>query len=451
MILSRKYKEAMDKITLSDEMREKIMANARSQRFAAAPPNRKYRHIIKYGSYAACFLLCCAAIVNGRNFLIRDTSPVKEEISAPAAVGDGYGEAETKKGNTSENGNAEKRTETVTKRDTVQNASTAYTEENTAGTADNTAVKSYSRTVGGKGTGDRKKVYSTGVERSADDTGYMPMAYGAVDTEKVYDTVDTADGGIAISDTPLMSTDKSEIADEFSAAQPAGDGVQSGTGMLAGIHEDSDDEIVAAGTLESSVYSGEGISGLAQLRSEAGYDFKIPTYIPFGYVFSDADLRFGSFIQVVYTSDEDELTYRTGRIQGDISGDYNKYAEEYNEVVDGNDTAFKGSDGNVNIAVWEDGEDSYSISSRSGIDKDETVRIIESVDYEEQDLSEEESNEAVDEADEYGEGSAEYESGNTDGVYDEGISAENGNADETEASAENEQADITDSDNAEEK
>ena len=67
MILSKKYKEAIDQITASDEIKAKIIAEmmqtAKNQ--PKIPHRSKRRYIQQYIGYAACFCLCVTAVLAG--------------------------------------------------------------------------------------------------------------------------------------------------------------------------------------------------------------------------------------------------------------------------------------------------------------------------------------------------------------------------------------------------
>ena len=77
MILSKKYKEAMDKIILSDELKTKIIENAAKNHF---PVKEKTKHTklfhFRYAiSYAACLLICFLVVSVSKNFSRTDIMP----------------------------------------------------------------------------------------------------------------------------------------------------------------------------------------------------------------------------------------------------------------------------------------------------------------------------------------------------------------------------------------
>lgn len=75
--MSKKYKEAMDKIVLSDELKAKIIENTTKNRlpFKATPKHTKAFYI-RYGiGYAACLLLCFLVVSVSQNFIKIDKMP----------------------------------------------------------------------------------------------------------------------------------------------------------------------------------------------------------------------------------------------------------------------------------------------------------------------------------------------------------------------------------------
>lgn len=70
---------------------------------------------------------------------------------------------------------------------------------------------------------------------------------------------------------------------------------------------------------------------------------------------------------------DDKITLRKGAGTDDVSGDYNEYSEE--KTLDGGITA-KGENGLIKLAVWTDGEYSYSIASSDGISEETALELV---------------------------------------------------------------------------
>jgi|GEM_PF-2372902 len=84
-------------------------------------------------------------------------------------------------------------------------------------------------------------------------------------------------------------------------------------------------------------------------------------------------------IQVSYKNGDAELLLRKAKGTEDISGDYNTYAENTTEDVNGMSVKLRGSNGKVSTAVWTSGGYSYAIdvsNSAGGMDKDTILSFI---------------------------------------------------------------------------
>ena len=97
MTLSKEYRDAMDKIVLSDEMKEKILKKAAEKEQSASPssvhtPGKRMRSFyLRYGmSYAACIVLCAATFFVGRGYL--KNNGVKPADEKPPVIQSDTGE-----------------------------------------------------------------------------------------------------------------------------------------------------------------------------------------------------------------------------------------------------------------------------------------------------------------------------------------------------------------------
>ena len=61
----------------------------------------------------------------------------------------------------------------------------------------------------------------------------------------------------------------------------------------------------------------------------------------------------------------------------DISGDYNEYPEIYNVTVSEREVTMKGTDGKVNVAVWNTDDYSYAITASDAVTSEYMINLIE--------------------------------------------------------------------------
>lgn len=74
-------------------------------------------------------------------------------------------------------------------------------------------------------------------------------------------------------------------------------------------------------------------------------------------------------IEIIYGDEEHNIHIRKGSDEGDISGNFNKFAEENAVDIDGLAVTMKGNNGKINIALWSKDGYAYSIDSSDTLDK----------------------------------------------------------------------------------
>ena len=81
--------------------------------------------------------------------------------------------------------------------------------------------------------------------------------------------------------------------------------------------------------------------------------------------------------EIDYTSDLNSITFRKSKENTDNSGDYNEYPTTEIINISGVSVTLKGTGQTVSLAVWQNGDFSYSISVNNGISKQEITTLIE--------------------------------------------------------------------------
>lgn len=327
--MSKKYKDAMDKIVVSDELKAKISAAAAKK--IAAEKSRSHRSKMVYmrraASLAACFVLCVTAVSVSKRFNETNIPPSYTPSPKVTQAPDTYTNTDK---NTEKNTDAENHVSAADGSGRAEAADTAA--EPPAGT-----VKSW------------KSVKSAKPEKS--------------NTDK----------------TETAQINKQPSDTDINGSMPLPPPADTDAPLLSGQNPTDDDMPETSGGGVCAAPNIEGME-LSEIRKEAGYDFKIPFYIPQGYEMSDTSLMFGSMVQILYEKGENRLIYRTDNTNEDISGDYNVYENTEEEKIGGADVTIKGNDDKYNSAVWND-TNAYSVYSDEGLDKSEMIKIIESTDY----------------------------------------------------------------------
>lgn len=135
----------------------------------------------------------------------------------------------------------------------------------------------------------------------------------------------------------------------------------------------------------------------------AGFDFTAPDAVE-GYAEKRIQAMEGKLIQVNYMdmgengenengSGEAEdagntdgeatalrsVCIRKGVGDGDVSGDYNAYSETDTVTVGDLQVTMKGDDGKVSVAIWTDGEYTFSVTTNDAMDSDEITALIQNI------------------------------------------------------------------------
>lgn len=116
-----------------------------------------------------------------------------------------------------------------------------------------------------------------------------------------------------------------------------------------------------------------------ELFESVEYEMKAPT------VFSTKDNEISyfllnqTFVEITYSSDQNIINYRMDKGIMDISGDYNVYTEISEISIDEWSVECRGDQDGYRLAVWNDGDYSYAISSERPISIIEIADMIRSI------------------------------------------------------------------------
>lgn len=122
---------------------------------------------------------------------------------------------------------------------------------------------------------------------------------------------------------------------------------------------------------------------LADAETAAGFEIELPEEISgtTANVFRTLDGE-DATLEVIYNDGKGEEQARIRKAPGseDISGDYNDYSESKEVEIDGKTVTLKGNDGKIMLAVWQDGDYSYSVTTTvDGISEDDMTAVVKAV------------------------------------------------------------------------
>lgn len=121
---------------------------------------------------------------------------------------------------------------------------------------------------------------------------------------------------------------------------------------------------------------------LKEAEASVGFKIMVPTKLPEDYTQNSIYAIGNDMVQIIYSNGPDNICFRQGKGNEDISGDYNEYEQVTAETVNGLSVTFKGNANKVNTAIWTAGDYSFSIAldaSGEGIENEEMTALISSV------------------------------------------------------------------------
>lgn len=311
--MSKQYKNAMDKIVLSDSLKEKIisdMAYADKSAKSFKKSNTKIFYLRTIACAAACLCLCIGGFSVIKNFSAIKPLPdtPQTEFHNPAGNSD-HGKDE----------NAQAGTQNPLDK-------TDFTKPET-------------RTSPNDSTKDNTEISKPSFSAPQDEpTGENP---------------------------PLMQNPDNENG------QNPSDKTEQNPNVGNGQNPDGEYEPPVMG---GSPY--EDFADIASLENKLGYSLKVPSYLPNGYNLENITLIFGTLAEITYSNGQSYLTFRTEQnAEDDISDVYDTF-EAVKEVKINDITAcLKGNGEKINLALFKDGA-SYALFSQDGINEDEIIKII---------------------------------------------------------------------------
>lgn len=326
------YKEAVNKIVISDELREKIIHNSSEKKHI----NIKgiiYKQFWKTAGIVACFAFCILSYYAVTNYYHFPVYIPMEATPPPIQTQNKLNGSDTKDNNIASAApdieSVQNNTNTLDEQYLSNNTSRAAMEINSSANSatNNSASEDNSSPISGENQG--AQFYSFDTENIEQDN-FPPV----------------------LSVPP--STDNNTPIENIVGNENAG-------GVCAG-------------------YTEENMSTIAEIEQKLGYDIKVPHYVPDDYKTDSLSAPFGEFAEITYTNETDTLYYRTAKDTEDISGDYNDYTDIETVTINNNDVTIKGNDNLYHNASWFSDDEAFSIYSDNGIKKDTMIDIVKSVD-----------------------------------------------------------------------
>lgn len=123
----------------------------------------------------------------------------------------------------------------------------------------------------------------------------------------------------------------------------------------------------------------EEFESIDRAEKAIGYDFRLPEYLPEGFSQQTIYIIDNEIVSIDYVSDTGTINYRISQGSKDNSGDFNIYNYEKTIDIKGINVTLRGNDERINLAIWEDNGQSFSISTIDGLLESHIIKIIESI------------------------------------------------------------------------
>lgn len=118
------------------------------------------------------------------------------------------------------------------------------------------------------------------------------------------------------------------------------------------------------------------VKTIEELSEEVGFPVNEMSNLPFGVENTVYIAYWKEVAEITYTGDGQTAVYRKGTGSSDISGDYNIYNSEIEMSINDYDVTLKGNDKVYSLAIWTDGDYSYSLSLSNGKTESEWKIIL---------------------------------------------------------------------------
>ena len=108
------------------------------------------------------------------------------------------------------------------------------------------------------------------------------------------------------------------------------------------------------------------VNTIEELSDKVGFPVNEMSNLPFEVENTVYLAYWKEVAEITYTGDGQTAVYRKGTGSSDISGDYNIYNSELQMSINGHEVTLKGNDNIYSLAIWTDGDYSYSLSLSIG-------------------------------------------------------------------------------------
>lgn len=371
MILSRKYKEELNKIVMSEEMKKRILHNVLDENIE---PKNTMLGARKYSLYkrnmqiiAACFtVVACLSVAKSYPQILKH-----ENVNLQQKEIDTNSNEENKEIPSSEENKANENKN-------VSNNDDINTDDNKNINTSNYDKAQESQSVNqNTSNGESSKVNesaSNNINKNESENENSPK----IEHQESNSVNSAAESNEVQSKTPQLPSDaNNQNKEPVSSDKILKDTIKNQDATLKKkVNNDSDAD---SEPMTMAGYSIKEYKTLKDAENSVGFKIAPIKVMPKDFNIENIYVESNEIIQIEYVSGQDVINFRAGKEVDNISGDYNDYQFENTVNINGVNVNLKGDKSNVtNLATWKKDNISYSISDVNGDGKSVILNMVKS-------------------------------------------------------------------------
>jgi hypothetical protein len=385
MILSKKYKEELNKIIMDEDMKKRILNNVLNENVetkSIVPTIKKYINRKRNMQLAAaCFTaVACLGLVKSYPEFFKHE---KNNIEQSQAIKDSEDKNKVRNNNNKEresgddkdhpNGNSLDSTNNNADIGKHENIETDISKNEN--NKKSNPVKNENNNLGNKENSLELGQKEKRSDNSQIDTSSMSKIYPEQQTNEDASAVNFSIAAKTNSEPQINANN--EAINRKSLDNNLKDEAKNYDESILKKNKMKND--LRKSSLEARGYSIEEYKTLEEAEAVVKLKINPVTVLPKGFSMTNISVITNAMIQIEYSNEHDGITFRAGKDIENISGDYNEYEikntfkiNEININLDGNKNKV------YNLATWKKEGISYSISSAMGIDEETILNMIRS-------------------------------------------------------------------------
>ncbi|AQR91976.1 hypothetical protein [Clostridium saccharobutylicum] len=383
MILSKKYKEELDKIVMNEDMKKRILVNVLNKNIEAKsttiPKVKKYNNLKRNMQLTAACTIVVVGLSVAKSYpeLLKHDNTNNEQNQV---INDSDDENQIINNNNDDDENkALKNSEESKSNDTKD-----YSTNNNDGAKKHQIINSH---IGN----DEEHTKSNSINKESNiDNKESSVNKGSMDdSEKTEQSSEiehnekALDNSVENSSSPSKINSETQTNENNEMAKPSGFDEHS-KDVINRQYKTTSNENKENNDLDSSSMRTCEDSIIEEYKTveeaEDAVKLRINSIkLPKGFNIDNISVITNEIVQINYSNGQDCITFRAGKDIENISGDYNIYEIKNTCEVNGINVNLQENKNKVfNLATWKKDDISYSISSTNGIDEDEILNIIKS-------------------------------------------------------------------------